>query len=108
MERAPSPLRAPVAVVLFLVAPPLGLLAWILLSGSARRTYWRSAWVGAGLGTMVVASVPLLVVIVANDLGLWPDPNPNPVGFGLLFVAGAMAGTVLLGVGVVGVARRAY
>jgi hypothetical protein len=44
----PSPLRLPLSVVLGLAAPPLGLVAWILLSGSQRGIYLQSPWVRAG------------------------------------------------------------
>lgn len=32
----------------------------------------------------VLGSGPLLAIIVLAAIGLWPDPNPNPVGPGLL------------------------
>jgi hypothetical protein len=44
----PSPLRLPLSLVLGLVAPPLGLVAWIVLSGSQRTVYLQSPWVRAG------------------------------------------------------------
>ena len=48
------------------------------------REYLRSKLVRVGLGLLVVGSGPLLGIIVAAYLGLWPDPNPNPIGPGLL------------------------
>jgi hypothetical protein len=39
-------------------------------------------WVGLGL--FVVGTGPLLAVILLSALGLTKDPNPNPIGFGLL------------------------
>ena len=33
---------------------------------------------------LVLGVGPLLVIIVAASLGLTSDPNPNPVGFGIL------------------------
>jgi hypothetical protein len=97
----PSSFRIPVAVLLGLVLPPLGLLAWIGLSGSQRRDYLRSSWVRAGLSIVVFTAAPLLLVAAAARLGLWPDPDPNPIGLGLLLVAGAALGTILSGVGLV-------
>jgi hypothetical protein len=47
--------------------------------------YLRSRLVRVGLGLLVVGSGPLFFIIAAAELGLWPDPNPNPVGPGLLF-----------------------
>jgi hypothetical protein len=40
-----------------------------------------------GIGLLLVGAAPLLFVIIAADLGLTSDPNPNPIGPGLLFFA---------------------
>jgi len=39
-------------------------------------------WVG--IGVFAVGSGPLLLVILLAALGLTKDPNPNPVGFGIM------------------------
>jgi hypothetical protein len=39
-------------------------------------------WIG--LATLIVGTGPLLLIIAAAALGLLSDPNPNPVGPGLL------------------------
>jgi hypothetical protein len=78
----------------------------MVLSGSHRGEYWRSTWVRAGLGLVGGSAVPLLIVGVAAALGLLSDPNPNPIGLGLLFLAGGIVGTVLAAVGVISVARH--
>ncbi|MFZ0100853.1 MAG: hypothetical protein WCF47_22250 [Pseudolabrys sp.] len=39
-------------------------------------------WIG--LATLIVGTSPLLLIIAAAALGLLSDPNPNPVGPGLL------------------------
>lgn len=44
--------------------------------------FGRLFWLGLGL--FVVGSGPLLLVILFAALGLLDDPNPNPVGFGIL------------------------
>ncbi|HSR92944.1 MAG TPA: hypothetical protein VLK88_16690 [Gemmatimonadales bacterium] len=98
---APSPLRLPLAVILGLVAPPLGLVAWILLSGSQRAVYLQSPWVRAGGAIFLAGAIPLFGVIVAAFIGLWPDPNPNPVGLGFLFLAAGVLGCLLALVGVI-------
>jgi hypothetical protein len=98
---SPSPFRVPVALLLGIALPPLGLVVWIGLSGSQRRDYLRSNWVRAGLSIIVASAAPLLLVAAAAALGLWPDPDPNPVGLGLLLLAGSALGTVLSGVGLV-------
>ena len=101
----PSSLRMPVAVLLGLVMPPLGVLAWIGLSGSQRRDYLQSKWVRAGISIAVLTAAPLIFIIAAAWLGLWPDPNPNPIGAGLLFFAGAAVGTIVTGLGILFVGR---
>ena len=37
-----------------------------------------------GFWMFVIGSSPLLAIIVLAGIGLWPDPNPNPIGPGLL------------------------
>ena len=37
-----------------------------------------------GLILLAVGTGPLLLVIIAAELGLTRDPNPNPIGFGIL------------------------
>jgi hypothetical protein len=49
------------------------------------RTYLRSWWVRIGVAPLILGSDPLLFIIVAAAIRLWPDPNPNPIGRGLLF-----------------------
>jgi hypothetical protein len=48
------------------------------------RSYLQSPLVKAGIVLLVVGSGPLLFIVVAAAVGLWPDPNPNPIGPGLL------------------------
>lgn len=98
--RPPSAWRLPIVLLLTISAPLLAVVAWIFLSGSQRRTYWRSWWTRGGLAVAVIGSLPLLVVGIAAALGLWPDPRPNPVGFGLLFVFSAALGSLMALVGI--------
>jgi len=42
----------------------------------------RMFWIGIGL--LVLGTGPLLAIILAASLGLLSDPNPNPIGPGLL------------------------
>ena len=39
-------------------------------------------WIGIGI--FAVGSGPLLLTILAAALGFTRDPNPNPVGFGII------------------------
>ena len=73
--------------------------------------YLRSSWVQAGLGVLVLSALPLLVMgVFGHRLGLTSDPSPNPIGLGLLFVAGALLGAILTAIGAfatAGAIRRA-
>ena len=99
-----SVLRVPATLLLALTAPPLALAAWILLSGGQRAAYFRSKWIRAGLVVLVLGTLPLLAVVVAASLGLTRDPNPNPVGLGLLFFFAGVVACLLVLVGIVRVA----
>lgn len=61
--------------------------------------FLRNRWSRIGLGLAVVGWGPLLTVILLSGLGLWPDPNPNPIGFGLLFFLTFWPAVICLGVG---------
>jgi hypothetical protein len=90
----------PLVILLCILAPPLGLLAWVFTSAH-RPAYLRSGWVRTGLTLLLVGSAPLVAIILAAEIGLWPDPNPNPVGPGLLFFFAGVMATACLAVGVV-------
>lgn len=105
-DAPPSPLRLPLTAILAITVPPLALAAWIMLSGGKRSLYFRSTWIRAGAITLAVGALPLLTVIMLAKIGLWHDPNPNPVGLGLLFVAGAGLACILTLVGILRVSMR--
>jgi hypothetical protein len=48
------------------------------------KEYLRSRLVKIGLALLILGSAPLIFIIIAAAIGLWPDPNPNPVGPGML------------------------
>ncbi|MEI6252317.1 MAG: hypothetical protein WCP30_05880 [Mycobacteriaceae bacterium] len=52
-----------------------------------------------GLATAFLGSAPLLSVIAAAKIGVLDDPNPNPVGLGILAACTFWPGIVLAGVG---------
>ena len=91
----PHPLRVPATVALAVLALPLALPAWILLSGSRRADYWRSPWVRWGSWIFAASTLPLLMV------GVLSGPGANPIGLGLLFLAGLIVGSALALIGVV-------
>jgi len=45
---------------------------------------WHSGYFVAGALLFLFGTGPLLTVIALAGLGLTKDPNPNPVGFGIL------------------------
>ena len=70
------------------------------------RSYLQSLWVKVGLGLLIVGATPLLFIIAAAALGLWPDPNPNPIGPGLLFFVTFWPAIICIVVGVIRVRNR--
>lgn len=101
MQRGPQGISLLLFVVVALFALPLAPFMWATLAGAARGHYWRSWFLRAGAICVLASALPLLLVGLAASLGLTRDPNPNPIGFGLLFVAGAAVGALLASVGVV-------
>lgn len=49
------------------------------------KRFLRNTWFRIGLGLVLVGWGPLWTIVALAALGLWPDPNPNPIGPGLLF-----------------------
>ena len=69
------------------------------------RSYLQSWWVRTGVALLVLGSGPLLFIIAAAAIGLWPDPNPNPIGPGLLFFFTFWPAVICILIGVVRVNR---
>lgn len=67
--------------------------------------YFRSWWVRIGAAVLIVGAAPLLTIIFLASVGLWPDPNPNPIGPGLLLFVTFWPGVLAIGVGVERVRR---
>ena len=59
------------------------------------------------LGAVLLAagSGPLFAIIVAAKVGLWPDPNPNPIGPGLLAFFTFWPAVALMALGAIQVRR---
>lgn len=70
------------------------------------QQYLRSRLVQVGLGLLVFGTGPLVFIIVAAAVGLWPDPNPNPIGPGLLAFLTFWPGVICLVIGIVDVRRK--
>jgi len=62
--------------------------------------YLASRWVKFGVALLAIGAAPLLFTIVAAAVGLWPDPNPNPVGPGLLFFFTFWPAIICIAIGV--------
>lgn len=59
-----------------------------------------SRWSKAGLALVVIGWLPLLGIVLLDAIGLWPDPEPNPVGPGLLFVVTFWPALICLCIGI--------
>ena len=68
--------------------------------------YFKSTWVKVGLSLLLVGATPLLIIVAAADLGLLRDPNPNPVGPGILFGLTLWPAIICIVVGVIRVRSR--
>jgi len=62
--------------------------------------YLRSRLVQVGLGLLILGSGPLIGIIVYAKLGFYHDPDPNPVGFGMLAGLTFWPSVILIGLGV--------
>ena len=70
--------------------------------------YLSDRLVRIGLGILVIGSGPLLGIILLAEIGVWPDPNPNPIGPGLLFFFSFWPGVITLGLGIRRVRARRH
>ena len=78
-----------------LLSVPGGLLA--LIVGLVLALKARPAWlIGTGAALLCLGTGPLLVVGLMAELGLSADPNPNPVGLGMLAAVTLIPALVLL------------
>jgi len=64
------------------------------------KAYLQNIWIRIGLVLVVVGWGPLLVIGLLATLGLWPDPNPNPIGPGLLFFFTCWPAVICLAIGI--------
>ena len=69
------------------------------------KKYFQSKLVWIGLTLLVLGSGPLVGILLLAAVGLWPDPNPNPIGPGLLFFFTFWPSVICLIIGVVRVQR---
>jgi hypothetical protein len=69
------------------------------------RHYLANRWFKTGAIIALVGWSPLLVIILLAGIGLWPDPNPNPIGPGLLFFVTFWPAMICLAIGTFQVRR---
>jgi hypothetical protein len=65
----------------------------------AMKEVLKNKWGKIGAALVVLGWGPLLTVILLDAVGLWPDPNPNPIGFGLLFFVTFWPAVICLSIG---------
>jgi hypothetical protein len=70
-----------------------------------KKRYFSNRMIQIGLALVIFGWGPLLAIIVLAALGIWSDPNPNPIGPGLLFFFTSWPAIICLGVGAVQVMR---
>jgi hypothetical protein len=63
------------------------------------KAYFGNRLFKIGAIIALVGWTPFLAILLLAEVGLWPDPNPNPIGPGLLFY--------VLGLNLLGNAERA-
>jgi hypothetical protein len=52
-----------------------------------------------GFWLFVFGCGPLLAIIILATIGLWPDPDPNPIGPGLLAFFTFWPAVICMGIG---------
>ena len=70
------------------------------------KEYFGNLWIRIGIFLVVVGWGPLLAIVLLAAIGVWPDPNPNPIGPGLLFFFTSWPAVICLIIGVVQVRRK--
>lgn len=60
-----------------------------------------------GLVILVLGTAPLLITLLAAQVGITSDPNPNPVFFGMIAAVTFWSGLIIMGVGIYRTARNA-
>ena len=63
------------------------------------KAYLGNPWIRIGLLLVAIGWGPLWMIVLLAAVGLWPDPNPNPLGPGLLFFVTFWPAVICLGVG---------
>jgi hypothetical protein len=67
--------------------------------------YLKNRLFKIGFWMFVLGCGPLLIIILLASTGLWPDPNPNPIGPGLLAFLTFWPSLICMAIGVVQIRR---
>lgn len=65
------------------------------------RPYLRSRLVQGGLAMLILGTGRLPFITAVAVIGLWSDPNPNPIGPGMLVLLTFWLGLICLALGIV-------
>lgn len=68
--------------------------------------FLASRWSKAGIVLIMLGWTPLLGIVLLAAVGLWPDPEPNPIGPGLLFFVTFWPALICLAIGAYRSRRR--
>ena len=63
------------------------------------KGFWSNRWSKIGIALVALGWSPLWLIVVLAAIGLWPDPNPNPIGPGLLFFFTFWPALICFGIG---------
>jgi hypothetical protein len=74
--------------------------------GAEMREYFGNVWIKIGLVLVLFGWTPLWLIVVLAAVGAWPDPNPNPIGPGLLFFFTSWPAIICLAIGAFQVRRK--
>lgn len=51
------------------------------------REFVSNRWTRVGIWIAVLGWGPFAVIVLLSSVGVWPDPEPDPIGAGMLFFA---------------------
>jgi hypothetical protein len=63
------------------------------------KRYLCNRWLKAGIALIGFGWGPLFAIVLLAAIRIWPDPNPNPIGPGLLFFVTFWPAIICLGIG---------
>ena len=64
------------------------------------KDYFSNRIFTSGFVLLILGNAPLLAILFLARIGVWPDPDPNPIGPGLLSFATFWPAIILIAVGI--------